>query len=1147
MTIYYVNTGTSPNSGDGDSLRVAFTKINTNFDTVESQLSSFIASTSTLVSGTWTFALSTSGQVTLNGSDFTSIGPQGPQGNQGNTGPEGPQGPQGPQGDTGPQGAVGPQGPQGDVGPQGPQGPAGANGTSVVILGSVPDSSYLDPMFAGDTGDGYITQDTGHLWVWEGGIWVDAGNITGPAGPQGPQGPQGPGANQDLNTYSDVTFASLNVTNTATFSGSIVYGQFQGYDDVSIIKNDPIELTLTLRNLHVDAASTVVLTDNISGGLHISHQNSTQPSGNLNAGENYIHGEGPADVLNIGLYSDVNFFADSNKFYNPGDPTTASIQISSADRHVTVNTELYSEHILPKKDVTYDLGSPSKQWRSLYVSSNTLYVNNIPITVDNGGNFLVNGSPIAGANQSVDTTSDVEFNSVTIGTGGLLANGNAHITGNLQVDGVFTFTGTATIISVSSATFFGDVNGFGAFYAGVVGYTPLPVTVMQATSNYNDYVQNNFQNLNPGVAASTEWVATADNGDDTNNYIDMGIASSNWDGSQSNSVGTAATPGDSWIYSQGTVSSNAGGNLIIGTIKNGKSVKILVGSTGSSSIVAAFNSTGLTLNTGTLHFADGTVQSTAATGFNTSTLVARAVSAQTATNAAFAYSFNTSTLIASAVSAQTATNAAFAYSFNTSTLVATAVTALNAGWNGGTVTAVSTFTAGTDATTTNTGALQVIGGVGVSGSVYANKVYSATGIFQGPPGYGTISILNGGIVNVGDLLISGGGTIKGPGAYPCITIGSGAYGGAGNVYFASTITGNTNLTINGTSNLATLNVSGAALFNNTANDVGAYLQTTGRIIWGGINQTGEIRIGQPTNASQTINIANAAITTGNTQTINLGAGGPTYGANGGITKINIGNTGSSTVNLYGQVTAANTLTVGGTVTANKFIGDGSQLTNIAYTATGNIVGTSTNVTLIAGTANYVFDNTGILTLPAGGGAGGSDEGGEIDFTKAGTSTLNGPVIVLDQYKDRFRFFESTGTNRGAYIDLSQAAAGVGTLLNNRVSGIVNAGTFVTMDNIKATITTSGLRGLSLAAVSGTFVCMIGANFALNSGSAGGGASGSVTITTTPSTAIFGYNFPSQGDICTYIITDTTNGRAYRIVHQIGASYNNNLISIERLV
>ena len=115
-------------------------------------------------------------------------GPQGPQGPQGN---DGPQGIAGPQGNQGPQGEQGIQGPEG---PQGPQGPQGANGTSVEFQGSVSTSADL-PLAGNSTGDGIIAQDNGHLWVWDGIAWVDAGNIQGPqgeAGPQGIQGPQGP-------------------------------------------------------------------------------------------------------------------------------------------------------------------------------------------------------------------------------------------------------------------------------------------------------------------------------------------------------------------------------------------------------------------------------------------------------------------------------------------------------------------------------------------------------------------------------------------------------------------------------------------------------------------------------------------------------------------------------------------------------------------------------------------------------------------------------------------------------------------------------------------------------------------------------------------------------------------------------------------
>lgn len=38
MTIYYINTGSNPNAGDGDSLRVAFTKVNLNFNTLSDQI-----------------------------------------------------------------------------------------------------------------------------------------------------------------------------------------------------------------------------------------------------------------------------------------------------------------------------------------------------------------------------------------------------------------------------------------------------------------------------------------------------------------------------------------------------------------------------------------------------------------------------------------------------------------------------------------------------------------------------------------------------------------------------------------------------------------------------------------------------------------------------------------------------------------------------------------------------------------------------------------------------------------------------------------------------------------------------------------------------------------------------------------------------
>jgi len=109
-----------------------------------------------------------------NWTNLAALGPTGPQGPTGATGPQGPQGvqgdvgPTGPQGNTGATGPQGPQGVQGDVGPQGPQGPTGT---------------------------------------------------TGATGPTGPSGPSGPGANQSLDTTSNVTFNNITSNGSVALKG----------------------------------------------------------------------------------------------------------------------------------------------------------------------------------------------------------------------------------------------------------------------------------------------------------------------------------------------------------------------------------------------------------------------------------------------------------------------------------------------------------------------------------------------------------------------------------------------------------------------------------------------------------------------------------------------------------------------------------------------------------------------------------------------------------------------------------------------------------------------------------------------------------------------------------------------------------------
>jgi hypothetical protein len=53
--------------------------------------------------------------------------------------------------------------------------------------------------------------------------------------------------------------------------------------------------------------------------------------------------------------------------------------------------------IIPTADVSYDLGSPTAKFRSLYVSSSTIYIGENAVSVSDSGKLLVNGANAASA------------------------------------------------------------------------------------------------------------------------------------------------------------------------------------------------------------------------------------------------------------------------------------------------------------------------------------------------------------------------------------------------------------------------------------------------------------------------------------------------------------------------------------------------------------------------------------------------------------------------------------------------------------------------------------------------------------------------------------------------------------------------------
>jgi hypothetical protein len=220
MTREIINTGTGPNSNNGDELRTAFEKTNANFAELYTYVvgsqgvfpvtnanyvltapNAGLAQARILTAG---YGISTvdagaGGNLTVKLADR--VIPEGTYTNATvtvdshghiidvNMGPG-----SGYTGSIGQRGYDGSRGAPGYVGSKGYDGSKGADGTSVTILGSVATSTSLPgwpASYVGSVGNGYITLDTNHIWFWNGTSWNDAGNITGPQGYDGSRGPTG--------------------------------------------------------------------------------------------------------------------------------------------------------------------------------------------------------------------------------------------------------------------------------------------------------------------------------------------------------------------------------------------------------------------------------------------------------------------------------------------------------------------------------------------------------------------------------------------------------------------------------------------------------------------------------------------------------------------------------------------------------------------------------------------------------------------------------------------------------------------------------------------------------------------------------------------------------------------------------------------
>lgn len=104
--------------------------------------------------------------------------------------------------------------------------------------------------------------------------------------------------------------------------------------------------------------------------------------------------------------------------YDDGaDTLTIAGSAQYGDSDVTTHLSDFDGSIIPDTDITYDLGSPTKQWRDVYVGPGSLYVNGQQVVSDNSGTITISAD--SDQNVSVQTSGSGDIELDATGTGNI--------------------------------------------------------------------------------------------------------------------------------------------------------------------------------------------------------------------------------------------------------------------------------------------------------------------------------------------------------------------------------------------------------------------------------------------------------------------------------------------------------------------------------------------------------------------------------------------------------------------------------------------------------------------------------------------------------------------------------------------------------
>lgn len=402
------------------------------------------------------------------------------------------------------------------------------------------------------------------------------------------------------NISSPWFIGNVSATTVNSINENITYGNAAVYYIADLNSTNGNITTLAVTNF--STSNVVISGGNISGLTNVSSQYITATtgfySGNITGGFNQNSLTGTVPTANVSLYQELTNSTTNASFYLPFYDKATGNAAAYTNTNFTFNpntgyltTTRFDGNIYATDGQITNLSTGNAVITGGYFSN----IANLTTT----GSIVSSGNLIAASGQ----------NATNYTTGALVVpgGGGVGITGDLWVQGPSTFAGNIVAGNIllsgninvpvggtfsNTGTFFGNAGGIGALYAGTATYTALPTTVLQLSGNVDTYAQVNFQNINSGTKASTDFVLTADNGNDTDGYLDLGINSSTFD----DSAYPGFYPNDGYLVHHTAIPS---GNLIIFSHELGSAIKFHVGEYGDANVRVTVTNSGLRVNTTT--------------------------------------------------------------------------------------------------------------------------------------------------------------------------------------------------------------------------------------------------------------------------------------------------------------------------------------------------------------------------------------------------------------------------------------------------------------------------------------------------------------------------------------------------------------------